>query len=181
MSGVRKSFRKQLSLSSGALDLIMKFWSEGTAKQYAPHLRRWFSFCFNPDVTSGAKFLTQHFRKFSYEYSSVNTAHSAFSSVFLGVNVFTSGEQTVIKSSSEESSRKDQISHVTLLHVMSCMFYPKVCWYVISKRLYFQWKVIRINFINFHNHDVSCKWTKITDFSLFIHNRIYLNNSGGVF
>ena len=97
MSGVRKSFRKQLNLSSGALDLIMKFWSEGTAKQYAPHLRRWFSFCFNPDVTSGAKFLTQHFRKFSYEYSSVNTAHSAFSSVFLGVNVFTSGEQTVIK------------------------------------------------------------------------------------
>ena len=97
MSGVRKTFRKQLSLSSGVLDLIMKSWSEGTAKQYVPHLRRWFSFCFNADVTSGAEFLTQHFRKSSYEYSSVNTAHSAFSSVLPSVNGFTSGEQPLIK------------------------------------------------------------------------------------
>ena len=97
MSGVRKSFGKQLSLSGGVLDLTMKSWSEGTPKQYPPHLRRWFSFSFNADVTSGAEFLTQHLRKFSYEYSSVNTAHSAFSSVFSGVNGFTSGEQPVIK------------------------------------------------------------------------------------
>ena len=33
---------------------------------------------------------------------------------------------------------------------------------------YFQRKVIRINFENFGNYDVSFKWTKITNFSLFI-------------
>ena len=87
MSGVRKSFGKQFNLSSGVLDLIMKSWSEGTKKQYAPHLRRWFSFCsenglqpLNADVSSGAEFLTQYFRKSSCEYSSVNTARSALSS-----------------------------------------------------------------------------------------------------
>ena len=86
MSSVRKSFGKQFNLSNGVLDLVMKSWSEGTAKQYVPHLR-WFSFCsgnrlqpLNADVTSGAEFLTQYFRKPS---SSVNTAHSALSSIFL--------------------------------------------------------------------------------------------------
>ena len=64
MPGVRESFGKQFNLSSGFLDLIMKSWPEGTTKQYAPHLRRWLSFCFknglqplNADVTSGAEFL----------------------------------------------------------------------------------------------------------------------------
>ena len=65
MSGVKKSFGKQFNLSSVVLDLIMKSWSEGTAKKYAPHLWGWFSFCsenglqpLNADVSSGAKFLT---------------------------------------------------------------------------------------------------------------------------
>ena len=69
MSGVRKSFDKQFNLSSGVLDLIIKCWSEGTAKQYAPHLRKWLSFCsenglqpLNVDVTGGTEFLTQFFR-----------------------------------------------------------------------------------------------------------------------
>ena len=82
----------------------MKSWSEGTTKQYAPHLRRWFSFCsenglqpLNADVTSGAEFLTQYFRKSSCECSSVNTARSAWSSILPAVNGFTSGEQTLIK------------------------------------------------------------------------------------
>ena len=44
VSGVRKSFGKQFNLSSGVSDLIMKSWSVGTAKRYASHLRRWFSF-----------------------------------------------------------------------------------------------------------------------------------------
>ena len=90
--------------SSGVLDLIMKSWSEGTAKHYAPHLRRWFSFCsenglqqLNADVTSGAEFLTRHFRKSSCEYSSVNTARSALSSILLAVNRFPFGEQPLIK------------------------------------------------------------------------------------
>ena len=103
-SNVRKSFGKQFNLSSGVLDLIMKSWSEGTAKQYAPLLRRWFSFCYeneleplNADVTSGAEFLTQYFRNSSCEYPSINTAHSALSSVLPAVNGFTFGEQPLIK------------------------------------------------------------------------------------
>ena len=65
---------------------------------YAPHLRRWFSICsenglqpLNADVSSGAEFLTQYFRKSSCEYSSVNTARSALSSILSAVNRFTSG------------------------------------------------------------------------------------------
>ena len=91
-----KSFGKQFNISSGVLDLIMKSWSEGTIKQYAPHLRRWFSFCsenglqpLNADVTSGAEFLTQYFRKSSCEYSSVNTVRSALSFILPAVNGFT--------------------------------------------------------------------------------------------
>ena len=77
---------------------------EGTAKQYAPHLRRWFSFCskiglqpVNADVTSGAEFLTKYFRKFSFEYSSVNTPRSALSYILPAVNGFTFCEQPLIK------------------------------------------------------------------------------------
>ena len=104
MSGVRKSFGKQFNLSSGVVDLIMKSWLEGTTKRYAPHLRRWFSFCsenglqpLNADVRSGAEFLTQYFRKSSCEYSSVNTARSALSSILPATNGFTFGEQPLIK------------------------------------------------------------------------------------
>ena len=87
-----KSFGKHFNLSSGFVDLIMKSWSEGTAKQYAPHLRRWFRFSsengaepINADVTSVAEFLTQYFRKSSCEYSPVNTACSALSSILPAV------------------------------------------------------------------------------------------------
>ena len=102
MPCVRKSFGKQFNLSSGVLDLIMKSWSEGTAKQYAPHLRSWFNFRskngpLNANVTSCAEFLAQYFRKSSFEYSSVNAARSAFSSILPAVNGFTSGEQHLIK------------------------------------------------------------------------------------
>ena len=101
-----KAFGKQFNLSSGVLDLIMKSWSEGTAKQYAPYLRRWFSFCsenglmgqLNADVASGAKFLTRYFRKFSCKYSSVNTTRPALSSILTAtVNRCTFGEQPLIK------------------------------------------------------------------------------------
>ena len=104
MSGIRKSFGKQFNLPSGILELIMKSWSEGTAKQYAPHLGRWFSFRseyglqrLNADVTSGVEILTQNFRKSSCEYSSVNTARSTLSSILPAVNGFTFGEQSLIK------------------------------------------------------------------------------------
>ena len=104
MSGVRKNFDKQFNLSSGVLDLIMKSWSEGTTKQYVPHLRRWFIFCsenglqpLNVDVSNGAEFLTQYFRKSSCQHSSVNTARSALSSILPEVNGFTFGEQPLTK------------------------------------------------------------------------------------
>ena len=101
---------KQFNLSSGVLDLIMKSWLEGTIKQYAPHLRWWFRFCsenglqpLNADVTRAAGFLTQYFRKSTCEYSSVNTARSALSSILQVVNGFKFGEQP----------------QVTLLHISS--------------------------------------------------------------
>ena len=105
MPVVRKSSEKQFNLSNGVLDLIMKSWLEGTTKQYAPHLKRWFSFSsknelppFNADITSGAEFWTQYFRKSSCEYSSVNTACSALpSSIFPAVNGFTFDEQPLTK------------------------------------------------------------------------------------
>ena len=94
MSCVVKSLGKQINLSNGVLDLIMKSWSEGTTKQYAPHLKRRFSFCsenwvdiLDVDVTSGAKYLTQYFRKSCYEYSSVNTARSVLSSILPAVSL----------------------------------------------------------------------------------------------
>ena len=69
-----------------------------------PHLRRWFSFCsknglqsLNADLTSDAEFLTHCFRKSSCEYSSVNTARSALSSISPAVVGFTFGEQPLIK------------------------------------------------------------------------------------
>ena len=104
MFSVRRSFGKQFNLSSGVLDLIMKSWSESTTKQYAPHFRWWFSFCsenglqpLNADVSSGAEFLTQYFRKSSCEYSSINTARSTLSSILPGVKGFTFCEQPLIK------------------------------------------------------------------------------------
>ena len=100
MPGVRKSFGKQFNLSTGVLELILKSWPEGTTKQYAPHLRRWFSFCsenelqpLNADVSNGAEFLTQYFRKSSCDYSSVNTVRSALSSILPAVNGFMFVEQ----------------------------------------------------------------------------------------
>ena len=43
----------------------------------------------NADGTSGAEFLTQYFRKSSCEYSSVNAARSALSSILPAGNGFT--------------------------------------------------------------------------------------------
>ena len=104
MSGVSKSFDKHFNLSSGVLDLIMKSWSEGAAKQYTPHLKRCFSFCsenglesLNADVTSGVEFLTYYLKKHRCDYSSVSTAYSLLSSIILAFNGFTCGEQPLIK------------------------------------------------------------------------------------
>ena len=98
MPGVRESFSRHFNLPSVILDLIMKFWSEGTAKQYAPHLRRLLSFCsdgldsLNAGVLSGAEFVTRYFRKASCDNSSVNTVYSVLSFVLSAVNGFTFDE-----------------------------------------------------------------------------------------
>ena len=53
--------------------MIIKFWSERTAKQYVPHLRRLLSFysdgldSLNASLISGAEFLTKYFRRASCE------------------------------------------------------------------------------------------------------------------
>ena len=94
---------KQFNLSSGLLDLIIKSWSEGTAKQYESHLRRWLTCSengidpLNADVISGAEYFTQYFRKFSCENYSLNQSCSALSSILSAVNGFTFGEQFLIK------------------------------------------------------------------------------------
>ena len=136
MSGVRKSFGKQFNLSSGVLDLIMKSWSEGMTKQYAPHLRRWFSLCIenglqplNAVVTSGAQFLTQCFRKTSCEYSSVNTARSALSSILPAVNGFTFGEQPLIKMLLQGMFKERPIfpRYTVTYDVKHVLYYVKKC------------------------------------------------------
>ena len=148
----------------------MKSWSESTAKQYAPHLR-WFSFCsenglqpLNADVTSGAEILTQHFRKSSCEYFSVNTARSALSSILPVVNRFLIGEQPLIK------------------WLLRGMFKerPTFPWYTVTYDVKYVLDYVekcsissRTNFKNFGNYDVSFKWTKIANFSLSIH-RFYV-------
>ena len=63
MVGVTKSLGKQFNFSIGVLVLIMGSLIEGTTKQHAPHLRRWFSFypeigldLLTAGATSGAEF-----------------------------------------------------------------------------------------------------------------------------
>ena len=147
MSSVKKNFVKQLNLSSGVLDLIMKPWSEVMAKRYAPHLRM-LGFCsenglqpIDADVTNGGEFLIQYFRKSSWIF------FSHYSSFGLLSNV------------------QRKANFPTLHCYMKCQVCSRLC----RKVFYFQWNIIWIIFKNFGNYDVSLKWTNITNFSLFIH------------
>lgn len=104
MPCVRQSFAKQFNLSEGALDVLMSSWSEGTSKQYTPHLRRWFSFCseneldpFAFNVKNGAEFLTIYFELSKCNYSSMNTARSALSSFIPANNGIRFGDHPLIK------------------------------------------------------------------------------------
>lgn len=65
MSDVRESFGKQFNMPSGVSDRLINYWSEGTAKQHAPHFWRWFGVgsenglgLINADITNGDEFLT---------------------------------------------------------------------------------------------------------------------------
>ena len=83
----------------------MTYWSEGTTKQYAPHLRTGFSFCSEnrlqplyADVASGAEFLTRNFRNLVLgilQLTQLVQRYHLFSPSV--VNGFTFGEQPLIK------------------------------------------------------------------------------------
>ena len=161
MSSVRKSFGKLFNWSSGVLDLIMKSWSDGTTKQYGPHLRRWFRFCsenelqpLNADVSSGAELLTQYF--FS-QYRSFSFFIYSSSSQWIYIRWATSNWKSLTRN----------VQRKTNFPSLHC--YIRLC----QKMFYFQWNVIRIDFKNFGNNVVRFKWTKITDCRLFIH-RLYV-------
>lgn len=101
MHGIRKRY-VDLDLSDNAVDLIMNSWSEGTQKQYSPHINKWFLYCqkhkidpFASSVNHGAEFLTNYFHE-GVGYSSVNTARSALSSIFPTVNGISFGKHPLI-------------------------------------------------------------------------------------
>ena len=85
--GIRKRY-VDLNLSSNMVDLVMNSWSKGTQKQYSPHINRLFDYCtrhnidlFDSSVNQGAECLAEYFHE-GVNYSMVNTARSALSSVF---------------------------------------------------------------------------------------------------
>ena len=87
MYAMRKRY-VNLNLSSNVVDLVMNSWAKGTHKQYSPHINRWFDYCtrhnidpFDYSVNQGSEFLAEYFHE-CVNYSMVNTARSALSSVF---------------------------------------------------------------------------------------------------
>ena len=104
MFGIRKVFETQ-GLSERAIQLIMSSWSEGTKKQYAPHLFRWFEFCknqkisnpFNASVNNGIEFLSDYFYNDNAGYSLMNTARSALSAVIPPFAGMTFGNQPIVR------------------------------------------------------------------------------------
>ena len=103
MQIIRDVFR-QTKLSEEVIDILMKSWTCGTSKQYSPHIQRWCEFCssrnldpFNATINDGAEFLTQYFLSSECEYSVINTARSALSSMFSSENGLTFGKQPIIQ------------------------------------------------------------------------------------
>ena len=77
-----------LNLSTNVVELAMNSWSKGTQKQYSLHINRWFNYCrrhnvdsFDSSVKQSAEFLAEYFHE-GVSYSMVNTARSAWSSIF---------------------------------------------------------------------------------------------------
>ena len=77
----------------------------GTRKQYAPpYIKKWFEYCTDHKLdpvtaptTSGAEFLADLFYKTKLEYSAMNTARSALSSLIEHTHGLTFGNQPLIK------------------------------------------------------------------------------------
>ena len=103
MSNIRKKLSNE-KLSDGVITLLMKSWSSGTCNQYSPHINRWMIFCVEnkvdpvtADVRMGAEFLTQYFYQTTVDYSSLNTARSALSTIIEPTNGVTFGNHPLIK------------------------------------------------------------------------------------
>ena len=79
--------RDSLDLSLSAKEVLMGSWRTGTTKQYQTYLTKWLSYCneyavdvFRSGVNQGVEFLVTLFRT-GLDYSAVNTARSALSSI----------------------------------------------------------------------------------------------------
>ena len=82
----------------------MKSWTPSTCKQYSPHIIRWLEFAslrkinpFDASVNDGAEFLAKLFNESRREYSVMNTARSASSSIFPTINGISFGKQPLIQ------------------------------------------------------------------------------------
>lgn len=92
VSTLRNSFR-QFNISSEVTDIIMASWRSGTKKQYKIYLEKWISFCrekevdyCSPPISDALEFLMGLYTQ-GLGYSTLNTARSALSSIFVSLNV----------------------------------------------------------------------------------------------
>lgn len=97
MQGIWKGFEDQ-GLSERAISIIMNSRRDSTAKQYTPHIVRWFNFAkdkdidpFQPTIAYVLDFLAEYFQYAGY--SALNTARSDLSS-FISVNNVPSCKKT---------------------------------------------------------------------------------------
>ena len=90
MQVVREAMR-ECQLSSGIIDTIMSSWKDRTQQQYSVYINRWLHFCvqrndnpMSPSVRNLLEFPHELFM-LGYNYSTLNTARSAVSSICLNV------------------------------------------------------------------------------------------------
>lgn len=90
--------------SKGVADLLQSFWCKGTVNQYQPYLRRWKEHYskhnidpFGASISDGVEFLAHLFHNSTLEYSALNTARSALSTIIPEQNGLTFGKQPIVK------------------------------------------------------------------------------------
>ena len=82
----------------------MNSWTEGTKKQYSPHIVRWVTYCqhhcidpFSASVNDGAEFLVDYFTTAAVEDSVMNTARSALSAIIGPTGSISFGKNPLLK------------------------------------------------------------------------------------
>lgn len=90
--------------SEGVVNLLKNSWSKGTSNQYHSYLKRWEEYCmkrnidpFKASTSDGVEFLSHLFHNSKMEYSALNTARSALSTVIPEINGLTFGRQPIVK------------------------------------------------------------------------------------